>query len=131
MEQTKDITTTEDIQLLVDRFYGEVQLDPLLGPIFAAIIQDRWPEHLEKMYRFWQTVLLDEHTYDGRPFPPHARLPVEQSHFDHWLEVWHATIDELFSGAKAEEAKWRGHKMATLFLSKIMYYRGRPGVSLL
>ncbi|EPB65566.1 hypothetical protein ANCCEY_15368, partial [Ancylostoma ceylanicum] len=34
------------------------------------------------MYRFWQTILLDEHTYYGAPFPPHARMPLEQHHFD-------------------------------------------------
>lgn len=119
----KDITTIEDIRLLVDTFYGKVRLDPTIGAIFIGAIQDRWPEHLEKMYRFWQTVLLGEHTYNGSPFPPHAQLPVDQKHFDAWLKLWYATVDSLFAGEKADEAKWRGDKMAVLFLSKIDYYR--------
>ncbi|MGN6508584.1 MAG: group III truncated hemoglobin [Chitinophaga sp.] len=131
MSEKKDITTMEDIRLLVDSFYGKVRVDQLIGGIFNGVIKDRWPEHLEKMYRFWQTVLLGEHTYYGSPFPPHARLPVSQQHFDAWLKLWHATIDEHFSGIKAEEAKWRGDKMAVMFLSKIEYYRDNSATPLL
>ena len=87
MNERKDISTLEDIQLLVNNFYQQVQVDPLIGPIFHGVIKDRWPQHLEKMHRFWQTVLLEEHTYFGSPFPPHAQLPVEQKHFDAWLAL--------------------------------------------
>ena len=105
MNHRKDIATIEDIRLLVDAFYGKIRVDILLGGIFNGVIKDRWPEHLAKMYRFWQTVLLDEHTYYGSPFPPHAQLPVEQKHFDTWLKLWYETIDEHFIGARADEAK--------------------------
>lgn len=123
MKEKKEITSIEDIKLLVDNFYGKVKVDLLLGDIFNDTIKDRWPQHLEKMYRFWQTVLLGEHTYYGSPFPPHAKLPVEQKHFNAWLKLWYETIDEYFVGEKAGEAKWRGDKMALMFLSKIEYYR--------
>lgn len=131
MDKRKEIATMEDIKLLVDTFYGKIRIDLMLGGIFNGVIKDRWPEHLEKMYRFWQTVLLGEHTYYGSPFPPHAQLPVEQKHFDAWLKLWHETIDEHFTGAKADEAKWRGDKMAVMFLSKIEYYRNHPATPLL
>lgn len=117
----KDITCIEDIQVLVNTFYGSVRADELIGSIFEDRIQDRWPEHLEKMYRFWQTVLLDEHTYTGAPFIPHATMPVEAIHFERWVGIWHKTVDELFTGKNADEAKWRGQKMASIFLSKIQY----------
>ena len=123
MKEKKEISTIEDIKLLVDSFYGKARVDLLLGNIFNDVIKDRWPQHLEKMYRFWQTVLLGEHTYYGSPFPPHAKLPVEQKHFSAWLKLWYETIDEHFAGTKADEAKWRGDKMAIMFLSKIEYYR--------
>ncbi len=131
MNDSKDITTIEDIKLLVDSFYGKIRVNLLLGGIFNGVIKDRWPEHLEKMYRFWQTVLLGKHTYYGSPFPPHAQLPVEQRHFDAWLKLWYETIDEHFEGAKADEAKWRGDKMAVMFLSKIEYYRNNSATPLL
>jgi len=118
-----DIETITDIKLLVDTFYSSVQKDRLIGPIFNHVIQGRWPEHLDKMYRFWQTVLLDEHTYFGSPFPPHAELPIKKEHFSAWLGLWRQTVDDLFEGEKAEEAKWRAEKMAEMFLFKIEYYR--------
>ncbi|WP_129715279.1 group III truncated hemoglobin [Pedobacter sp. SYP-B3415] len=126
----RDIENIDDIRTLVDTFYGRVQQDDLIGPIFNGKISD-WSVHLAKMYRFWQTVLLDEYTYTGRPFPPHANLPVDQAHFDRWLGLWSDTVNGLFSGAKAREALWRAEKMAVMFLSKIDYYRDRGSIPLI
>src|SRR3954463_4045406 len=81
----KDVVDLDDVKLLVNTFYGKVRTDETLSNIFNERIGDRWPEHLEKMYRFWQTVLLEEHTYFGTPFPPHANLPVHQFHFEKWV----------------------------------------------
>lgn len=118
-----DIENIDDIKLLVDSFYAKVREDALLKSIFNNVIQDRWPSHLEKMYRFWQTVLLEEHTYYGSPFVPHAKLPVDKEHFDRWLKLFNETVDTFFTGEKAERAKWQGERMAEMFLSKIQYYR--------
>jgi len=117
------ILNLDAIKTLVDTFYGKVREDTLLAPIFNKVIQDCWPEHMEKMYTFWQTVLLGEHTYYGSPFPPHAKLPVTKEHFDRWLELFFNTIDEKFDGEKAKEAKWRASKMAEMFQLKIDAYQ--------
>lgn len=118
---TKDITTIDDIKLLVDTFYAKVRQDALIGPIFDQVIQDRWPEHLEKLYRFWQTILLGDHTYYGSPFSPHAHLPIAKEHFSRWIELFHGTVDALFAGDKAVEAKWRAERMSEMFLYKISF----------
>ena len=118
-----DILNLDDIKLLVDTFYDNVRQDKLIGPIFDKVIEDRWPEHLEKMYRFWQTVLLEEHTYQGSPFAPHAKLPIELEHFERWIGIFIKTVDQLFTGDKAEEAKMRATKMAQMFHHKIQYYK--------
>ncbi|WP_113663788.1 group III truncated hemoglobin [Pedobacter nanyangensis] len=128
---SEDISNLQDIQLLVNTFYSRVRENELLGPIFNDILKNRWPEHLEKMYRFWQTILLEVPTYSGSPFPPHAKLPVSQLHFDTWLQLWHGTLDEFFVGEKAEEAKWRGSRMAEMFMFKIDYYRNNNAQPLL
>lgn len=124
---TKDILKLDDIKNLVDSFYGKIREDLLLKDIFNNIIQDRWPQHLEKMYTFWQTVLLSEHTYYGSPFPPHAKMPIDKKHFDRWLQLFFETIDENFSGEIADEAKWRASKMAEMFQFKIDYMRENSG----
>nr|WP_294927965.1 group III truncated hemoglobin [uncultured Flavobacterium sp.] len=122
----QDISNIDDIKLLVNTFYEKVQNDDLIGPIFNEKMIGRWPEHLEKMYRFWQTLLLEEHTYSGSPFPPHKHLPVDQSHFDRWMEIFTKTVDSLFVGKLAEEAKIRAANMAYMFNYKIEYFRN-PG----
>ncbi|HQW83635.1 MAG TPA: group III truncated hemoglobin [Ferruginibacter sp.] len=127
----KDIETLDDIKLLVNNFYNKVRQDELIGHIFNEKIQDRWPAHLEKMYRFWQTVLLEEHTYYGSPFLPHARLPVEKEHFDRWLKLFYETADELFAGKKNDRAKWQGERMAVMFQSKIEYYKNNSATPLI
>lgn len=119
----KDIETLDDVKVLVDRFYSLVKADSLLAPIFEERIQDRWPLHLEKMYGFWQTVLLEKQTYFGAPFPPHATLNIDNRHFEAWLNLFYHTVNELFTGDKAEEAKWRAGKMAILFQNKLNYYK--------
>lgn len=118
-----DIRTMEDIRLLVDTFYGRARQDGLVGPIFNETIQDRWPEHLAKLYAFWGTILLDARTYQGAPFVPHFPLPIAEPHFNRWLELFHATLDDLFEGPKAEEAKGRSVMMAHMFQIKIARYR--------
>ena len=123
MIERKEIQTIEDIKLLVDSFYDKVRKADLIGGIFNGVIKDQWPKHLDKMYRFWQTVLLSDHTYYGSPFKPHAELPVSKAHFDQWLTLFRETVDENFIGEKADEAKWRAEKMAEMFQYKIEYFR--------
>ncbi|RKS95422.1 hemoglobin [Flavobacterium limicola] len=123
MTPQNDITTFDDIKLLVDTFYSKVQKDEFIGLIFNEKIGNRWPEHLEKMYRFWQTILLEVHSYSGSPFPPHKQLPVSKEHFDRWMQIFTETTDSLFVGTLAEEAKLRAKNMAEMFHYKIDYFR--------
>lgn len=126
METKREILDLKDVKLLVDAFYDKVRNDSYLAPVFNERIGDRWPQHLEKMYKFWQTILLEEHTYFGSPFTPHALLPVDHSHFQTWMSLFTQTLDELFVGEKAVEAKWRAGKMAEMFEYKIEHYRKNP-----
>ena len=45
------------IERLVRTFYDRVRTDPLLGPVFAAKIQD-WEPHLQRMCAFCSSVAL-------------------------------------------------------------------------
>lgn len=126
-----DINTIDDVKNMVDTFYAKVRRDDLLKDIFENIIGNRWGEHLEKMYRFWQTVLLDEHTYFGSPFSPHIKMLISKEHFDRWVEIFVYNIDEQFLGEKAEDAKKRAKAMASLFNSKLEYYKKNNNMPLL
>lgn len=121
--EKQPISSAADIKLLVDTFYRKVQIDGLIGPIFHQVVQNRWDEHLPKMYRFWESVLLDNPVYNGRPFPPHMHLPIDHAHFERWLHLFEATLTELFSGPQADKALAQAQRMALLFESKITFLR--------
>jgi hemoglobin len=127
----QDIQNIEDIKILVDSFYQKVRNNELLAPVFNEKIQNNWPQHLEKMYRFWQTILLEEHTYSGSPFPPHATLLIAEEHFGTWLELFMSTIEEHFVGERANEAKLRAGLIAKTFHFKIESLRNISTKSLL
>ena len=127
----KEIEDIEDVKLLVNTFYDKIRVDSLLGGIFNAILEGKWDKHLPIMYRFWQTVLLKQHTYQGSPFRPHAKLPVEKEHFERWLKLWHETLDENFVGEGVVLAKKQAGVMAEMFMHKINYYRNDPSAFIL
>ncbi|MBK5279749.1 MAG: globin, partial [Bacteroidia bacterium] len=64
-------------------------------------------------------------------FVPHAKLPVEQQHFEQWLTLFYETVDGLFTGEKATRAKWQGERMAEMFHSKIEYYKNNSATPIL
>lgn len=130
VNELREIQTIDDIKLLVNNFYDAVKQDVILKDIFNNVIQDRWPQHLTKMYTFWQTVLLGEYTYEGTPFPPHAKLPIDKQHFERWVQLFNTTVNTFFIGEKAEKAKWQGNRMAEMFLSKINYSRNNNSIPL-
>ncbi len=125
-ESLCDLNSEEHVRLLVFTFYDAVRQDRMLGPVFNGVLEGRWDEHLEKLCNFWNAVLFGREGYSGRPFPPHAALAIGKEHFERWLQIFVHTVDCNFKGEKAEEAKWRADKMATLFLSKIQYLRANP-----
>jgi hemoglobin len=124
MTDLQDISNLYDIQRMVDTFYTKVRTDNFIGPIFNERIGDRWDVHLHTLYSFWESILLGANRYNGRPFPPHAQLPIGKEHFEHWLGLFIENIDSQFQGPIAEEAKLRALTIANVFLHKLASIRG-------
>jgi len=121
----KDINGIDDIGLFVDEFYARVRADDLIGPVFMEVILE-WQPHLDKMYAFWNAVLFGVSGFKGNPFAKHAPLPIEQEHFDRWLELFYRTIDTHFEGPVADDAKKRAGIMAEMFLYRLKNIAGNP-----
>lgn len=107
-----DITTREDIQSLVDKFYEKVQRDELLSPVFSHV---DWPRHLPTMYDFWSSMLFGDQSYRGNPFQKHLPLSIQSHHFNQWLRLFRETVHENFSGIKADEVLTRAESIAGIF----------------
>ncbi|MCB1884896.1 MAG: group III truncated hemoglobin [Geminicoccaceae bacterium] len=99
------------IDRLVRAFYARVRSDPLLGPVFAARIDD-WEPHLARMGAFWSSVALMSGRYHGQPMEKHLPLPVDAAHFDRWLALFEATAREVCEGAAADHFVERAHRIA-------------------
>jgi hemoglobin len=125
----KDIESRADIILLVDAFYSKVKSNPVIGYIFTDVAALDFDIHLPKMYDFWCSMLLGEQSYYGNPMTPHMVLSqkviLSSDHFDEWLLLFNETVDTLFQGDKATEAKYRAKNIAGLMLHKIDQQMGR------
>lgn len=125
--EKKDISTREDVYVLVSSFYDKVRKDKVLGPFFE-IIED-WDEHLEKLTDFWQSNLFLKTRYYGNPLDAHIKADkannhsISELHFGRWLNLWFETIDQLFEGEIAQNAKQRARKMSTFMNMSIFQAR--------
>tara|TARA_R110002049_G_scaffold263086_17_gene439182 strand:- start:1766 stop:2158 length:393 start_codon:yes stop_codon:yes gene_type:complete len=115
----KELSTREDVYVLVSTFYDKIRIDELLGPIFNGIITD-WEHHLQHLTNFWSNQLFIERgTYKGNPIAVHQEVDnytnntINELHFGIWINYWFATIDELFEGDTANIAKNRARNMGT------------------
>lgn len=118
-----DISNSDDIKNLIDRFYSKVQADDVIGYIFNDVAKVDWAHHLPIMYAFWEFLLLSSpDAYRGNPiqkhFDLHARHPLKAEHFDRWLQIFQATVDELFAGPMAENAKFRAFAISETWKPK-------------
>ncbi|MGC1633615.1 MAG: group III truncated hemoglobin [Gelidibacter sp.] len=131
-KEKKDIENREDVYLLVSEFYQKVRKDPVLGPFFNRIIKD-WEAHIERLTTFWESSLFMtkklEHRYHGNPLQVHIDVDREndnaitQVHFGLWMNLWFETLDELFEGEYADNAKNRARKMGSFMFMHIFQAR--------
>ncbi len=84
----------------VDRFYEKVRVDPMLGPVFNAVVED-WDAHKVLLTSFWATIALRTGHYRGNPLAKHLPLPVDASHFERWLALWRETAGEQLDADSA------------------------------
>jgi hemoglobin len=110
----RDIQSEADVARLVNVFYDKVRQDSLLAPVFDPVIQNNWEHHLTRMTDFWSTLLLYTKKFTDDPLTRHLPLPIAKEHFDRWLQLFHETVDELFQGHIAENAKNRANSIARI-----------------
>ncbi|HMH24040.1 MAG TPA: group III truncated hemoglobin [Puia sp.] len=119
----KDIENRNDVQLLIDSFYGKVRTDDTIGYIFNDVAKVDWEHHLPIMYDFWESVLFHKAEYKGNPMEVHRLLsqltPLKPEHFERWKKLFIETIGEHFEGEKAEMARQRAVSIATMIQLKI------------
>lgn len=117
------IKDRNDIITLVDAFYDQVLVDPLIGFFFTEIAKIDRKSHMPKMYDFWESSLLGAANYRGNPMTAHIALHkkarMTAAHFERWKTLFLDTVDSHFEGAVADDAKQRAIHMTALMLFKL------------
>jgi hemoglobin len=111
-----EIDTYDDVLLLVRQFYARVLQDELLAPFFAGLDIEH---HLGRIADFWALILIDREGYRDNVFAKHEHMAIRQEHFDRWIALFCGTVDEYFTGEKAELAKQRARLLAHTFMNKM------------
>ena len=123
MAELHDIETREDCERLVRAFYGKALEDPIIGWLFVDVAHLDLEAHVPQITSFWETILLGAQSYSGGAFRPHAALNAKArlraGHFERWLALWRATVDELFAGPRAELAKAHATRVARAFHGRL------------
>jgi hemoglobin len=120
------------IRAVIDDFYAAVRRDPLIGPVFEAkIAPDEWADHLDKLCDFWSATLLRTGRYEGRPLPPHLRIPeLGEAHFRRWLSLFSDTVGRLCPEEVAALFMDRARRLAPSFRLAVAFNRGEDTMSI-
>jgi hemoglobin len=120
--------TEDSIAMLIDRFYGAIRRDPVLGPVFEnAIAEGEWPTHLATMRRFWSSVMLTSGRYSGNPVAVHRAVQgLERPMFARWLALFEATAADLFAPDQAALFADKANRIATSLQLAIFHRLGGP-----
>jgi len=109
----RDIETRADLENLLNEFYKIATGDAEIGHHFADLDLE---SHLPIIVDFWEKVLFGKSVYFGNPLAVHkvlhAKSPLKLEHFRKWFEIFEQTIDALFEGETAENAKLRAKMIA-------------------
>jgi hemoglobin len=91
------------VAALVRDFYNRVDRDPLLRPMFRAVVPD-WDEHLQIVTDFWSAALLGTARYNGCVMGAHGRLRMSPDHFERWMTLFRNAVAVTLPAAAAERA---------------------------
>lgn len=111
-----DLSSRADVEALLRRFYGRVLIDNVLNEPFTEVRAKGLESHLPVMADFWETVLFRAGLYKGSALTAHRhvhrRTALSARHFMRWLTIWNNTVDEMYCGPVAEQAKVQAARIA-------------------
>jgi hemoglobin len=119
----KDVSTREDLYLIVTEFYKKLLINKDIKHFFEKF-QDKntLEHHLQTLVDFWDNILFYSGTYNKNAMKPHLLLhekkPFSKIHFETWLELFNKSVDDHFQGESASVLKNRALSIATIMRIK-------------
>jgi hemoglobin len=104
-----DLDSRQNIEVLVELFYGRLLVDELLAPIFLEVAAVDLEIHLPHIKNYWCKLLLGERAYQRHTMDIHRQLHskrrLKPEDFERWLQTFIEAVDTDFCGVRAERAK--------------------------
>jgi hemoglobin len=124
----KDISSREDIKLIISKFYDLLLADEKMIPFFIDIVNDKSLEHhIDIISDFWNDILFDTLTYQSNVMQKHlnkdAFVKFEKEHFTIWISYLFEVIDYNFEGNNCGKMKSRAQSIATVMQLKMNLYK--------
>lgn len=126
MAKTKtDIQDRKDLQKLVSIFYEKLLQEEEFKHIFLEVARIDVLKHVDVLVDFWESALFQVGKYKNDLVEVHLELnqkykyQLNGTHFNRWLEIFNATVDECFEGENAKGIKNRALTIATIIKMKI------------
>mgnify|MGYP000439306260 CR=1 FL=1 len=123
-----DITSRENIKLIITKFYDKLLDDKKMLPFFVDIVnENQLDHHLEIITDFWNDILFDTITYQNNVMQKHlnkdAFVKFQKEHFTIWMSYLFVTIDTFFEGENVSKMKTRAQSIATVMQLKMNLYQ--------
>lgn len=117
-----DINNRKDIEQLVDDFYEKVHNEPHLAPVFI-MPPEQFDRHIIRVVNFWENWLFQTGSYQGgmmwTHLQKHQEYPLTTDLFERWLALWFMTVDELFTGEKADFVKKKALEIGEMMNARL------------
>lgn len=122
----RDLDTTDEVAEFATRQYVDICQDPILeryfdfGPGFTD-----WDAHVRAAGDYWTRTLFESPNRDAdavleRFRRRHEQTPFTVDAFDRWLDIFHTTVDQGWSGPNAEHLKKRATGLAWAAASRTL-----------
>ncbi len=119
----RDIENRADLEVLLERFYKKLLVDPEIGYVFTEVAKIDLATHLVKIVDFWEQTLFSTGNYRNNVLKVHQDLNdlerLTPELFNTWLLHFNSTVDEMFLGAVSEKMKTRALSIATVMQIKL------------
>ncbi len=119
----EDILNTDDLYLLVDKFYQKLLSDISISYIFTDVVKINLEEHLPILVTFWSQAIFNTGGYFNNLTQIHLDISEKEyltpELFAIWIAHFNASVDENFIGINSEKIKTQALSLATIMQIKI------------
>jgi hemoglobin len=124
----RDLQNRDDLIQLLDAFYSKAFKDDTIGFFFTEVVPLDLETHIPVIADFWESVIFQSRQYRKNVMQVHQHIhqlsSIKKQHLDRWVELFTATVSDMFEGPNAELIRQRARSIAQLMDIKLNHSIG-------